>query len=88
MEERHIYAAAEIEGDRNPTNPSHYANNGIEPWDAVLDWYGPAGALSHVLGYIARAGKKQGVPMIVDIRKAINWLQKLERWLGEREDTP
>ena len=87
MEERHIYAAAEIEGDSQPTNPSYYAGLSPEPWDVVWRWCGWAGVKAIVLEYLARAGQKPGVPLLVDIRKMINWLQKVERELL-RESNP
>lgn len=57
------------------TNPSHYLNGKIEPWDFIFDqqldfFYG------NVIKYICRAGFKDGESELDDIRKALTYLER------------
>lgn len=56
--------------------PPHYANLKPEPIDVIESW-GLGYHLGTVLKYIARAGKKEGAPIIQDLEKA--------RWYLSRE---
>ena len=55
-------------------DPPHYTRLSPEPWKMAYAWFGPAGCLSHVLKYIARAGHKDGSSLLCDLKKARNWL--------------
>lgn len=56
--------------------PTHYAANGMQPWDIIdaykLDYYA-----GNVLKYLLRAGKKDIAPKLDDLKKARNCLARL-----------
>ena len=64
-------------------DPPHYAELDPEPWSVIYDWFGVAGCLSHVIKYVARAGRKPDNPAVCDLKKARNWLDFLISRLEE-----
>jgi hypothetical protein len=64
----------------------HYTRHAIQPWDAILDWYGPDvfdGYLAaNAVKYLARYKHKGGLE---DVRKAAHYCERLIQHLSERE---
>jgi hypothetical protein len=55
--------------------PKHYTTQTPEPIDAIAGW-GLSYNLGNVVKYVARAGKKDGVPATADLQKAIRYLAR------------
>lgn len=55
-------------------DPSHYTDLSPQPYEVINAWKLP-GMLAFALKYIARAGKKEGVPEEVDLSKAIRCIE-------------
>lgn len=68
------------DGDDPIHHPHHYARLDPEPLDVIEAW-----RLDHhsacALKYIARAGHKAGAEPVVDLRKAITYLERRVRML-------
>lgn len=65
------------EPNPNPTpeGPKHYTSQTPEPIAAIEGW-GLNFRLANVVKYVARAGKKEGVPAVKDLKKAIRYLAR------------
>ncbi len=72
---------------QNPATPNkHYTRSKLEPWAVIdvwfRDWPGNARTayyLGSALKYVARAGHKDGEPLLKDLRKALDFVTKAVR---------
>ena len=60
----------------DPVNPNHYRSLGL--WSAlhVVERWGLGFHLGQAVKYIQRAGKKKGESEIVDLKKAVWYIQR------------
>jgi len=54
----------------------HYKEAGLQPWD-VIDAYGLDFYRGNALKYLLRAGRKDGVPALDDLRKCAHYLERI-----------
>ena len=68
------------------TNPQHYRQGSIEPWDFIVsqDLNFLEG---NIIKYVTRAGKKDGETRLDDLTKAATYLRKLIETTSQDEST-
>ncbi len=77
---REAEAAYMASKDKDPMvgSPHHYARFKIEPLVFIVENHGPNAIIDHVIPYLMRYDEKNGIQ---DIKKAIDLLEKLVRYL-------
>jgi hypothetical protein len=70
--------------DTEIDHPCHYTKGKYEVWDVLVDWELPY-LLATAVKHIARAGHKKGNPLLKDLRKARNYLNKYIEIIEEEE---
>lgn len=69
-------------------NPSHYSRLNPQPIDVSLAWYGPAYLRGTAIKYLARAGFKEGVDAIDDLRKAMDYIRREIDYIKSQREAP
>ena len=69
------------------TNPQHYRQGSIEPWDFIVS-QNLNFLEGNIIKYVTRAGKKNGESRLDDLTKAATYLRKLIETTSQDESTP